>query len=144
MFAGLIFGQNIANINVSISNIDLNGSKVFIGLYNNDSSFKLKSGAVDSLIFVPDAETADVSFNNIPFGTYAIAVFQDINSNGILDSKKFNIPEEPFGISNYPINKSKLPPTFKKAKFILSGDFLISIPLIFKDKYPDKFEIKHQ
>ncbi len=133
MFAGLIFGQNIANINVSISNINLNGSKVFIGLYNNDSSFKLKSGAVDSLIFVPDAKTVEVSFNNIPFGTYAIAVFQDINSNGILDSKKFNIPSEPVGISNYPINKSKLPPTFKKAKFTLSGDTLISIPLIFEN-----------
>ncbi len=133
MFAGLIFGQNIANINVSISNINLNGSKVFIGLYNNDSSFKLKSGAVDSLIFVSDAETADVSFNNIPFGSYAIALFQDINNNGVLDSKKFNIPLEPFGISNYPINKSKLPPTFKKAKFSLSGDTLLSIPLIFEN-----------
>ena len=138
IFAGIIFGQNNANINVSISNIELNGTLVFVGLYDNDSSFKIKSGVVDSLIFVPDSETVEVPFNSIPFGNYAIAIFQDINNNGILDRKKFNIPLEPVGISNYPINKSKLPPTFKKAKFSLSGDTLISIPLMFEKKYPDK------
>lgn len=138
LFAGFIFGQNFATINVNVSNIELNSSKIFIGLYDNETNFKLKSGAVDSVIIVPDAETIKVSLKNIPFGNYAIAAFQDINNNGMLDNREFNIPQEPVGISNYPIQKSKLPPTFKKAQFRLSGDTLILIPLILKKKNPDK------
>ena len=129
MFVSFIFGQNTANVTVNISNIDLSGGKVFIGLYNNEATFKLKSGAVDSIIFIPDKEITRVVFSNIPIGNYAVAAFQDINNNNKLDSREFKIPKEPVGISNYPINKSKLPPIFKKAQFIIITDTLVFVTL---------------
>ncbi len=130
LFAVFIFGQPTAIITVSVSNIELNGSRIFVGLYDNESSFKLKSGAVDSVIIVPKEENLEVSLKNIFWGNYAVAVFQDINNNGVLDSKTLNIPVEPVGISNYPANGSATPPSFKKAQFQLRGDTLISIPLV--------------
>ncbi len=126
---GFVFGQNIANLTVSISNITLTDGKIYVGVYDNEVSFKQKSGAVDSLIIIPTNETTKVQFNNIPTGDYAIAVFQDLNKNGKIDLGKFKIPTEPVGISNYSIGKSKLPPTFKKAQFTFCGDTLIFIPL---------------
>lgn len=32
-------------------------------------------------------------------GEYAIAVYQDMNNNGVLDKGLFNIPKEPYGLS---------------------------------------------
>ncbi len=138
IFASFIFGQNTANLTISISNIELDSSKIFIGLYDNEADFKLKSGAVDSIILIPDKETIEVSLKNIPFGNYAVAVFQDINNNNKLDKRGFKIPIEPVGISNYASSKSSLPPTFKKAQFNLSEDTLIFIPLMLNKRNPAK------
>ncbi len=124
--------KGTANLSISISNINLDGGKLFVGLYNNKNSFKLKQGATDSVIIIPNKTTITVKLVNIPYGDYAIAAFQDINGNGKLDSREFNIPTEPVGISNYCATKLKLPPTFKNAKFNISSDTLLLIPLVFK------------
>ena len=126
---GFVFGQNTANLTVRISNIELDGSKIYIGVYDDESSFKQKMGAADSITIISKASPQEVLFKDIPSGDYAIAVFQDINDNGKIDLGKLKIPTEPVGISNYSISKSKLPPTFEKAKFTFCGDTLIFIPL---------------
>ena len=128
--SGFILSQNITDLTVNISNIELNRGDIFIGLYDNETNFKLKSGAVDSVIFNPKNTISKIVFENIHIGNYAIAVFQDINNNGKLDVREFKIPTEPVGISNYSLSKSKLPPTFKKAQFTLNGDTLIQIGMV--------------
>ena len=131
--AGFIVGQNTANLTINISNIELNSSKIFVGLYDNEPDFKLKSGAVDSIVLIPEKETIEVLMQDIPNGNYAVAVFQDLNNNRKLDSREFKIPIEPVGISNYTSNKLSLPPIFKKAKFSIKGDTLVFISLIYID-----------
>lgn len=42
---------------------------------------------------------ATIVFNAIPYGAYAAILFQDENSNGILDHK-LGFPNEPMGFSN--------------------------------------------
>ncbi len=128
--SGFVLSQNTVNLTVSISNIELNKGSVFVGLYGNESDFKLKSGAVDSVSFIPDKTITNVILKNISIGNYALAVFQDMNNNGKLDVREFKIPTEPVGISNYSLSKSKLPPTFKKAQFRLNEDTLIQINII--------------
>jgi uncharacterized protein (DUF2141 family) len=39
-------------------------------------------------------------FTQVPPGTYAIAVFQDINGNRRLDRTPLGLPLEPYGFSN--------------------------------------------
>jgi uncharacterized protein (DUF2141 family) len=59
---------------------------------------------------------ATLYFSNLPFGSYAVIVFQDENSNGILDHR-FG-PNEPMGFSNaWELTLFSGMPTFKKLKF---------------------------
>jgi len=134
MITGFVFGQNTANLTVSIVNTEVTNSKLFVGLYDNEASFKQKLSAIDSIMIIPKTKICEVIFQNIPMGNYAVAVFQDMNNNGKIDLGKLKIPTEPVGISNYSVRKSKLPPTFKKAKFTFCGDTLIFIPLTQKDQ----------
>jgi len=136
--ASISNGQNTYSIVVSISNIQLNDSKIFVGLYDNELDFKTKTNAIDSLITIPKEKTTEVIFYNISPGTYAIAVFQDINNNGKLDTKGFNLPNEPVGISNLNDDKRLGIPAYNKAKIKINGDTIVSIPLIFNmDKLKD-------
>ena len=120
------------SLTINISNIQNHNSSLFIGIYDNKINFKSKTDALDSLIVIPKENTKKVKFTNLPKGEYAIAIFQDINNNGKLDSGKFNIPNEPVGISNYGTKKVISPPTFNKAKIKINGDTIVSIPLISK------------
>jgi uncharacterized protein (DUF2141 family) len=40
-----------------------------------------------------------VTLQNVPVGTYAIEVYQDLNSNGKIDSNFLGLPKEPYGFS---------------------------------------------
>jgi hypothetical protein len=39
MITGFVFGQNTANLTVSIVNTEVTNSKLFVGLYDNEASF---------------------------------------------------------------------------------------------------------
>ena len=53
----------------------------------------------------------------LPLGEYAIAVYQDINNNGELDTNFIGLPKEPYGFSN---DQAVLisPPSWNKSKFV--------------------------
>lgn len=60
----------------------------------------------------------EVTFENVPYGTYAISVLHDENSNGKMDKTFIGIPREGFGVSNNPKIKTG-PPSFSEALFSL-------------------------
>ena len=45
-------------------------------------------------------DSVGVTFPAVPYGTYAIKVFQDLNGDGKLKTGFFGAPEEPWGFSN--------------------------------------------
>jgi uncharacterized protein (DUF2141 family) len=57
--------------------------------------------------------------NTIPNGNYAIALYQDQNGNGKLDTNFFGIPTEPYAFSN---NKAPVfsEPSFEDCKFLFN------------------------
>jgi uncharacterized protein (DUF2141 family) len=64
---------------------------------------------------------AKIVFNSIPYGEYAAILFQDENSNGILDHK-WGFPNEPMGFSNeWRLTLFSGMPTFIKLKFEFSA-----------------------
>ena len=66
------------------------------------------------------SQESTVVFSNIPYGDYAVLLFHDENSNGILDHK-FGFPNEPMGFSNdWSLSLFSGMPTFKKLKFNFS------------------------
>ena len=61
-----------------------------------------------------------LSWSDIPFGEYAIAIYQDLNNNGVLDKNVFGYPSEPFGFSkNFKPRFSA--PDFDDCKITFSG-----------------------
>lgn len=61
--------------------------------------------------------------NDLPYGTYAVMVHHDINSNSKMESHWYGKPKEPSGVSNDAPAKMG-PPKFKDAKFQLESPTL--------------------
>jgi uncharacterized protein (DUF2141 family) len=79
----------------------------------------------------PKTMSAQVTFKDIPQGTFAVSVLHDENSNGKMDKNFVGMPKEGYGASNNP-KKKKRAPTFDEAKFAFnSSEQAIEITLIY-------------
>ncbi len=67
--------------------------------------------------------TARITFEAIPFGSYAVKTFHDENANGELDTNFVGFPKEGFGFSNNAMGKFG-PPSFEQASFELANESL--------------------
>ena len=85
---------------LEVENIKVAKGHVWFGIYDSEQSFLNEEKAV--AIFgeaVTKEGKIQVKFDKIPFGTYAVAVFHDVNDNGTLDQTFIVIPKEPFAFS---------------------------------------------
>ena len=103
---------------VNVKNVQHHEGNIKAILYNRDNFLTDK---FISCIEIPmqntQGTTAQMVFKNLPAGSYAIAIYHDLNSNDNFDRNWFGYPKEPFAISNnlHPFNL--LLPSFDKAKF---------------------------
>lgn len=98
---------------VKITNINHGKSgKLHVALFNNEETFLKKAFKV----IVVDVENteAEVMFENVPTGQYAISIIHDENQNKKLDSNVVGIPKEGFGFSQDAMGMFG-PPAFDKA-----------------------------
>jgi len=87
--------------------------------------FRQQSVAVD-----PNTKTAQVTFKDLPQGTFAVTVLDDENNNGKMDKNFFGMPKEAYGASDNPSKKMRAA-NFDEAKFSLNAsDQTIKIALI--------------
>ena len=125
LFAILLFGANVyaqtGKIKVTVTGIVVKSKGVVkIGIYKKDG-FPL----VDKSITGKDVEVTNskvtATFDEIPAGNYAIAVFQDENSDNKLNTNFFGAPSEPYGFS---MNKYGTfgPPDFEDVSFKVKKD----------------------
>jgi len=129
--------QDRCNVKFKITDITITDSPVFIAVYDNEDGFNNKKKPIASTKVIAKKEFVEFNVSELEKGEYAVAIFQDINENGKLDSGMLKIPKEPFGISNYTSGLMFGAPTFNKAKIKINGDTTVSIPLISFIK-PDK------
>jgi uncharacterized protein (DUF2141 family) len=66
---------------------------------------------------------ASVTFEGLPYGSYAVKTYHDANSNGKLDTNFVGFPKEGFGFSNDAMGRFG-PPTFEEASFDLATEKL--------------------
>ncbi len=122
------------SISVKLEGLKNNKGQIRACLFNNESGFPdkpiksyqiLKSQIVDSI-------NTTISFSNLPFGEYAIAILHDEDNDDIMKTGTFGMPKEGYGISN---NAKGIfgPPKFDEAKIKLSLQY-ISIKV--KMRYP--------
>jgi uncharacterized protein (DUF2141 family) len=108
-----------SNLDVRVSDIAApgKGTLVFV-LFNSADGFPkdhdeaFRRGEVSSF-----GDMADYSFRELPSGTYALVVYQDLNNNGKMDTNFIGMPKEPLVASNM---TKMAKPSFRRSSFIIN------------------------
>jgi uncharacterized protein (DUF2141 family) len=112
-------------LHIIVKDIQTGKGNINVAIYDNKNNFFKIPFAVDTT--PASADSLEFSFD-IPAGEYAVAVYQDINKNGILDKGIFSIPKEPYGLSNN-YRPFLSAPTYEDCKFKLDGNKTLRIKL---------------
>ncbi len=116
--------QNTGSILVSISNIRSNNGKINVSLFAKADGFPNNSQKAMALQVVDIQQNrAILRFDNLPFGTYALACLHDENRNGTMDTNLLGIPKEGYSASNNAVSKFAAP-KFSEAKFSFNSAVL--------------------
>ncbi|MEM1380008.1 MAG: DUF2141 domain-containing protein [Pseudomonadota bacterium] len=121
MAAALLSGTAAAEthtIEVTFTNIESTTGLIWASLCTEAEFENLGEEPCGFLGRVDAEEGAEMTFENIPSGTYAISAFHDSNANQRLDFNSRGIPDEPTGNSG---NARGFfgPPAFSQMKFTL-------------------------
>lgn len=106
-------------LKVKGTDVDSKG-QLMVALHNTKKTFLKKTAPYRRAILPISGEQVEYTFEDIPFGTYSIAVFQDDNKNMDLDLGKMFKPKEKYGFSNNARGKFG-PPGFDKTTFELNN-----------------------
>jgi uncharacterized protein (DUF2141 family) len=122
----VVFAQSpCPGIHVNILNIKSSTGTVACALFESAEGFPhefLRSATNVMVIKIRKAQ-ARCDFEDIPPGTYAMAVIHDENMNGKLDTHLLGVPKEGYGFSNDA--KGFLgAPSFSAASFSYNGENL--------------------
>ena len=107
------------SIEIRITGLRNASGNVSVNIFNKPDGFPedpMKSFIWKTVKIVPD--TVVISFENLPYGNYAISVLHDENSNGYMEKNFFGKPLEGFAFSNNYAPRLKSP-SFGNAMFVL-------------------------
>ncbi len=119
----------LSTLSVNISGIkDMKGD-IYVYLYTSEEGFPMEIEQAISFKKIRLTKTSvTTNFCKLKKGTYAVSVYQDIDSNGKINQNFLGIPKEPVGVSN---NAKGFMghPKYEDAKFNISKNKSISINL---------------
>jgi uncharacterized protein (DUF2141 family) len=108
--------------------------KIWVNLFQDANGFPddpSKAIQQRSVEVDPNTMSAQVTFKDLPQGSFAASVLHDENGNGKMDKNFVGMPKEGYGASNNP-SKKRRAPTFDEAKFSLNAsEQTIEISLIY-------------
>ena len=118
------------NIHVIVEGIEKNVGQLGILLFEQQDGFPTDERKALQQVLLPlNGTTLRYSFENLPYGTYAVSVMHDANMNDKLDTNFIGIPKEGIGISNN-VTSTLSAPKFRDASFVLDkSDVTKSIEL---------------
>lgn len=115
-FANFYPLEQKGNLTIEIDNVNTPGGTIWVGIYDHADHLFVKEKAIVKGINVGKTGKITYTIEDLAYGTYAIALFHDINSNGELDRNLAGIPTEPFAFSQKPKSRWRLP-NFDEVKF---------------------------
>jgi uncharacterized protein (DUF2141 family) len=111
-----IFAGNNVAFTLDITGINIGEGKIYVKIYSNENDYK-KDIPYTSFVLESASKNITHSFD-IPEGEYLIALFQDTNNDGVLNTNFLGFPKEPVGLSNY---KGGIPGGFNKQKLPINA-----------------------
>lgn len=108
-----ITAQETATVNIIIENIANDQGEILLGMSTQEGFMKTKPD-FSSTSKIKDGK-ATITFKDVPYGSYAVSSFHDMNENKKMDFEANGMPKEGYGVSNNPVLMG--PPTWEEAKF---------------------------
>lgn len=106
---------------VQIEGIRESTGEIGVLLFDRATGFPGDSGAsIRHQVLPARSGRLALNFDDLPFGTYAVAVIHDLNGNRRVDTNLLGIPREGYGFSNNARSLFRAP-RFQEAAFIHKG-----------------------
>ena len=103
-------------LRIEVSGFESSSGQVIAKIFSRGDNV-LKEGRWKASSSIDDKQ-ATLTFRSLPPGEYAVVVFHDINSNGIIDHNFIGLPKEPLGFSNnFSLSLTSGLPNFEKLRF---------------------------
>ena len=90
-----------------------------LAIFQNGRGFPADGGMRVSV--TPETSVTEATIDGLVLGEYAVAVFQDLDEDGLLDKGVWGVPTEPYGFSNDARGQFG-PPSFAAAAFRVDRD----------------------
>ncbi|MEM9339382.1 MAG: DUF2141 domain-containing protein [Bacteroidota bacterium] len=105
-------------VTVTIEDVESDRGYVYFNVFQSDDGFPNEWNKVykQQKLKAKEGEVS-YTFNELPFGTYAISIAHDENGNGEVDTNFVGFPKEPVGASN---QTGFGKPSFNRSRFELS------------------------
>jgi uncharacterized protein (DUF2141 family) len=120
-FILLFSGVKTHKLSIHISGISKIKGSLFIAVFRATDDFPVFGKQFKGIIKEVEGKSQNYTFDNLPEGEYALAIYQDENRNKILDKNLLGIPTEIYGFSNN-ARRNFSAPSFQEAKFKLNKD----------------------
>ena len=120
-FILLFSGVKTHKLSIHISGISKIKGSLFIAVFRATDDFPVFGKQFKGIIKEVEGKSQNYNFDNLPEGEYALAIYQDVNRNKILDKNLLGIPTEIYGFSNN-ARRTFSAPSFQEAKFKLNKD----------------------
>lgn len=126
VIAGLLLASDAgaATVVVAIDGVQPAQARLLVNLCSDGLR---PQDCTDGQVALVTGPTSVFTFANVPPGTYAVAAFEDLNGNGVLDRSQNGLPLEPYGFSNNAGRRST--PRFEQAAVTVERDTSIAIHL---------------
>lgn len=116
-WAGFTTPAEPQEIRITVTGVSKQKGEILAALYSHGDGFP---GDASKAFRTAKASAqngqAQLLFEKVPAGTYAIALFHDANGDGVLNTNLMGIPKEGYGVSNNVKNLFS-GPTYKQAAF---------------------------
>jgi len=120
-FILLFSGIKTHTLSIHISGISKIKGSLFIAVFRATDDFPVFGKQFKGIVKEVEGKSQNYTFDNLPEGEYALAIYQDENRNKILDKNLLGIPTEIYGFSNN-ARRNFSAPSFQEAKFKLNKD----------------------
>jgi uncharacterized protein (DUF2141 family) len=105
-----------AEVAVRVSGLSEPLGQVGCSLFAGAPGFPMDNSSARNLWLPADTKGVTCRFNDVPEGTYAVAIGHDLNGNRRVDTNFIGLPTEQWGVSNN-VRPSLRAPRFDEASF---------------------------
>lgn len=109
-------GSQAGELELALHGTGLAGKKLYIAVHDSARDFPMDDSKALTRAVTATGDLTALTIGGLAAGEYAVAVFADLNGNGVLDGNFIGIPREPVGISRDAQGRFG-PPKFADAAF---------------------------